>query len=115
MKSGAAKLMTRRPRFVQADSSRRFASELPAAICLLLFRLLLTAHAVDAPLVDDHDALAEREEACELRLALDEREVLLAAEVERRLGQLRLRLELGVRPHVVAQVEGLAADLAHGR
>src|SRR5215218_8479986 len=77
--------------------------------------LLLDRHAVDAPVVDDHDALAQREEACELRLTLDEREVLVAAELDRRLGQLRFGLELGVRPHVVAQVEGLVADLAHGR
>src|SRR5918993_870466 len=77
--------------------------------------LLLIAHAVDAPLVDDDDPLAEREEARELRLAADEREVLLGAELERRLGQFGLGLELRVHPHVVAQVEGLLADLAHGR
>src|SRR5215213_461212 len=80
-----------------------------------VYRLRPTVHAVDAPVVDDHDALAEREEARELRLALDEREVLLAAEFERRLGQLRIRLELGIDPHVFAEVEGLVADLAHGR
>src|SRR5215204_4973934 len=82
----------------------------PTGYCLRLDR-----HPVDTPVVDDHDALAEREEACELRLALDEREVLVAAELDRRLGQLRVRLELGVRPHAVAQVEGLVADLAHGQ
>ena len=50
-----------------------------------------------------------------MRLAFEECEVLVAAEVERRFRQLRLRLELGVNPNVVAQVEGLVADLLRAR
>src|SRR5437588_5801740 len=89
-----------------ATNPRGFRSRFCNPVCLRL-----TVHPVDAPLVDDHDALAEREEACELRLALEQVEVFVAAEGERRLGQLRFGLELRVNPDALALVEGLVADL----
>src|SRR5205807_5210371 len=78
----------------------------------MLFRRRVDA--IDAASIDDDHTLAEREVIRQSRLALEQREVFIAAEGERRFRFACIRLELRVRPHAVAQVKGLTAHAANG-
>src|SRR6266542_5060235 len=73
----------------------------------------LLLNLVDLPFPHDHDALTEREAFCEFRLLASQVEVFVAGEFQLNDGQFGLGFEFAVGPDPVAQVEGLARDLAN--
>src|SRR5689334_18160408 len=69
----------------------------------------LSRDPVHAPLENDDHSLGQREVSSQLRKLLQQREVLLAAETDHGLRQLRIGLVFGVGPYIVDEIERLAA------
>src|SRR5215470_19502279 len=74
---------------------------------------LLFFDLIDLPLPNDHDALAEREAFGEFRLPPRQVEVFVAGEFQLNDWQFGVGFEFAVGPDPVAQIKGLAGDIAN--